>query len=203
MEHRGDRVRFTMKALTHWLWLALALRLAPGAAAQSLTFTIDPGASTVGFSLSATMHRVEGTFRLQPGTVQFDRSTAVMSGSVAVAAGSGTSGNQSRDRTMKSRILLVDRFAEVTFSPSSYRGTIGAVGDSTIQVSGEFTLLGMAHDLTVPVRIHVEGADLTARTGFTVPYVKWGLEDPSVFLLRVAKEVEIEVTLAGKVAPSD
>jgi hypothetical protein len=61
----------------------------------------------------------------------------------------------------------------------------------------------MPHDLTVPLQVHVEGAELTARTWFMVPYVKWGLKDPSVFLLRVAKEVRIEVTLRGKVAPSN
>ncbi len=192
-----------MQALTHSLLLAFSLfSLSPGAVAQSQTFTIDPGASTVGFSLSATMHRVEGSFHVLRGIIQFDRSTAVLSGSVVVAAGSGTSGNQSRDRTMKSKILQVDKFPEVIFVPKSYQGTIGASGDSNVQVTGVITLLGMPHDLTVPLQVHAEGADLTARTRFTVPYVKWALKDPSVFLLRVAKEVGVEVTLRGRVTPS-
>jgi hypothetical protein len=65
------------------------------------------------------------------------------------------------------------------------------------------TILGLPHDLTVPLQIHIEGADLTARTQVTIPYVKWGLQDPSVFLLRVGNEVGVEVTLKGRVVPGD
>jgi hypothetical protein len=35
-----------------------------------------------------------------------------------------------------------------------------------------------------------------------VPYVKWGLKDPSVFILKVAKEVDIELTLNGRLTPA-
>jgi hypothetical protein len=66
---------------------------------------------------------------------------------------------------------------------------------STIQVTGTFTLHGKPHELTVPMQVHIDGMNCTAKTHFVVPYVKWGLKDPSNFLLKVAKEVEIDLTL--------
>jgi polyisoprenoid-binding protein YceI len=144
---------------------------------------------------------VNGTFHVHKGTVEFDPGAKKISGSVVVAADSGDSGEPGRDKKMNSDVLEVAKFSEVTFAPKSYRGTIAASGDSTIQVTGTFTLHGTPHDLTVPMQIHIDGRSLTAKTHFTVPYVKWGLKDPSVFILKVAKEVDIDLTLAGNVTP--
>jgi hypothetical protein len=52
------------------------------------------------------------------------------------------------------------------------------------------------------MQIHIDGNNLTAKTHFVVPYVQWGLKDPSIFILKVAKEVDIDLTLAGQVAPA-
>ena len=50
------------------------------------------------------------------------------------------------------------------------------------------------------MQIHLEGGSLTAKTHFAVPYVKWGLKDPSIFILKVAKDVDIDLTLTGRLA---
>ena len=92
------------------------------------------------------------------------------------------------------RILDVERFAEVTFVPKSYQGTIAASGDSKIQVNGVFTLHGTPHDLTVPLDIHIDGATLTAKTHFQVPYVQWGLKNPSFLIWKADDDVAIFYT---------
>jgi hypothetical protein len=56
--------------------------------------------------------------------------------------------------------------------------------------------------MTVPMEIHIDGGALIAKTHFTVPYVQWGLKDPSVFILKVAREVDIDLILAGQVTPA-
>ena len=191
-----------MKKIAKWFLVTLPLALAPVAFAQHQTFTVNPNTSQVGFSLGGNTHHVDGSFHVQSGAIDFDRSRQSISGLVVVTAGSGNSGDQGRDKKMNTDVLDVSHFAEVSFVPKSYQGALAATGDSTIQVSGVFTLHGTPHDLTVPMQIHIDGATLTAKTHFTVPYVKWGLKDPSIFILKVAKEVDIDLTLIGSLFPS-
>jgi polyisoprenoid-binding protein YceI len=191
-----------MKAIAHSLFVASMLIFLPGAFAQHQTLTIDPNASKVAFALTGS-HSVSGTFHVQSGTVDFDRTAAKISGSVVVAAGSGNSGEASRDKKMNSEVLDVAHFAEIAFVPQSFQGALAAAGDSTIQVTGVFTLHGTPHALTVPMQIHIDGNKLTASTHFSVPYVSWGLKDPSIFILKVAKEVGIDLTLIGQISPAN
>jgi len=182
--------------------MAVALLAAQGAFAQQQTFTVNPDASSVGFALIGTGHEVHGTFHVSSGTIQYDRNTPKMSGSIVVSAGSGDSNDKGRDKNMHQKVLETERFSDISFQPQSYTGTIAPSGDSTIQVSGIFTLLGTPHDLTVPMQVHIDGQNVTAKGSFVVPYVKWGLKDPSVFVLKVAKEVHIELSLAGTESPA-
>ena len=191
-----------MKDLVRAAVFVALLLFASGVFAQHQTFTVDPNASQIAFALGGSGHHVNGTFHVQSGSIDFDRTAHTISGSVVVAAGSGNSGEPGRDKKMNNDVLDVAHYSEITFVPQKYDGAIAPAGDSTIQVSGTFTLHGTPHDLTVPMQIHIDNAALTAKTHFTVPYVKWGLKDPSVFILKVAKEVDIDLTLAGKVDPA-
>ena len=191
-----------MKTMARTLTMALPLLLGAGAFALQQTFTVDPGASSVAFALTGTGHVVHGTFHVTSGTIQYDRSAPKMSGNIVVSASSGDSGDKRRDKNMHEKVLETDRFSEITFQPQNYTGSIAAAGDSNIQVSGIFTLHGTPHDLTVPMQVHIDGQNVTAKGSFAVPYVKWGLKDPSVFILKVAKEVHIDLTLAGSLSPA-
>ena len=123
-----------------------------------------------------------------------------MSGLVTVLAGSGKTGNDSRDKKMNKDILKVDQYTTVSFAPNTYTGTIAPSGDSTIQVSGVFTLLGNAHDLTIPMQIHIDGSKATAKAHFIVPYVAWGLKNPSFLIWKAENDVAIDLNLAGQIS---
>jgi YceI-like domain len=180
--------------------LALAVTLAPAALAQHQTFAVNPDASEVKMKLNTTHEVVNGTFHIQSGSINFDRTASHISGIVIVAAGSGKTGNDSRDKKMNKDILKVDQFATVSFAPKAYNGTIAASGDSTIQVSGVFTLLGTAHDLTIPMQIHLDGSKATAKGQFNVPYVQWGLKNPSFMIWKADNDVAMDLNLVGQVS---
>ena len=190
-----------MKGTVLSILLGCSLFPAPAALAQHETFQVIPDSSEVKFTLGDVLHTVHGTFHVQRGSIDFDRTTPKMAGSILVAAGSGNSGNESRDRRMSKDILDARQFAEASFAPHSYQGTIATDGDSTIQVAGTFTLHGTPHEMTVPITVDVEGGNWTIQTHFSVPYVKWGLKDPSTFVLRVGKDVQIDLTLVGRLTP--
>ena len=192
-----------MKTFAKTIFLALPLSLVPVALAQHQTFTVTPDSSEVAFTLGASDKPVHGTFHVQSGSIDFARAAPRISGSVVVAAGSGSSGNDSRDKKMTKDVLDASHFAEVSFAPRSYQGTVAPSGDSSIQVTGVFTLHGTPHDLTVPMQIHIDGEKLTAKTHFSVPFVQWGLKDPSFFVLKVEKNVGIDLTLTGHLSSSN
>ncbi len=180
--------------------LALAVVLAPAVFAQHQTFAVNPDASEVKMKLNTTHEVVNGIFRVQSGSIDFNRTASHISGIVIVAAGSGKTGNDSRDKKMNKDILKVDQFATVSFAPKRYNGIIGASGDSTIQVSGLFTLLATAHDLTIPMQIHVDGTKATVKAQFVVPYVRWGLKNPSFLIWKAENEVAIDLNLVGQIS---
>jgi polyisoprenoid-binding protein YceI len=143
--------------------LVLAVVLAPAALAQHQTFAVNPDASEVKMKLNTTHEVVNGIFHVESGSINVDRTASDISGIVIVAAGSGKTGDDSRDKKMNKDILKVDQFATVSFASKTYTGTIAASGDSAIQVSGVFTLLGKSHDLTIPMQIQIDGSKATAK----------------------------------------
>jgi polyisoprenoid-binding protein YceI len=178
----------------------LPLLCAHLALAQHQAFNINPDSSEVKFTLGGH-DTTTGTFHVAKGIVNFDPHSPNLSGLVDVEAGSGKTGNDTRDKKMTTQVLEAAKFSDVTFAPQTYSGTLAPSGDSTLHVTGIFTLHGSPHTITVPMTIHIDGARCTAKTHFVVPYVEWGLKDPSIFILKVAKQVDVDLNLVGFLAP--
>jgi polyisoprenoid-binding protein YceI len=160
----------------------------------------NPDASEVKITLNTTHEIVIGTFHVQSGSIEFDPSAPKMAGSVVVLAGSGKTGNDSRDKRMNKEILKVEKYATVSFEPKTYTGAIAPSGDSTIQVTGIFTLLGTPREITIPILVHLEGATGSAKAHFVVPYVEWGVKNPSILIWKAEEDVAIDLFLAGRLS---
>jgi polyisoprenoid-binding protein YceI len=180
--------------------LALAAVLAPVAIAQHQTFVVNPDSSEVKIALKTTHELVNITFHARDGSIEFDPSSPRMSGSVVVLAGSGKTGNDIRDKKMNKDILKVEKYANVSFEPKTFTGAIAISGDSTIQATGNFTLLGTPHEITIPILVHIEGTTATAKAHFVVPYVQWGLKNPSFLFWKADDDVTIDLLLTGRLS---
>jgi polyisoprenoid-binding protein YceI len=159
--------------------------------------SLDTARSEVHFTLVDTLHTVRGTFHIQQGDVTFDPATGHANGSIVVDALSGKSGNPIRDHRMAKEQLKAFDYKTVAFAPTRFTGTFNPTGDSTLQVHGLFTLLGTPHEIDVPMQVQISGDQVHAVGSFPVPYVQWGLRDPSTFMIHVEKEVRVELDLTG------
>lgn len=169
-------------------------------AATSLEqFTIDASGSQVHFSLSSTLHTVHGQFAIKRGSIQLDSDTGKAAGEIVVDAASGQSGSNARDKRMHKEILESDRFTDVAFSPDRIIGKVSLSGSSSVEVHGTFTLHGTGHELTVPVRVEISGQHWTGTASFAVPYIAWGLKNPSNFIFKVSPMVNVNLELGGSV----
>jgi len=94
------------------------------------------------------------------------------------------------------------RYTEVVFRPDRADGSIPAQGSSTLQLRGTFFLHGAQHELTIPVQAELTDGRWKGTAKFSVPYIRWGLKNPSNFFLKVDPAVEIELAFAGGVQTS-
>ena len=180
-----------------------ALVLAPTGRAQEVAVQLDPVQTKIEFTLGSTLHTVDGTFKLKSGTIGLDPSTGKMSGSIIVDATSGQSGNEGRDRKMHREILESGKYPEIVFTPNQVKGTFNPKGPSKLEVSGQFSLHGQDHDMTLPIDVQPAGRQLQMAAHITIPYIKWGLKNPSTFILRASDKVEVDIHAVGQFVGDD
>ncbi|MGA9305760.1 MAG: YceI family protein, partial [Candidatus Sulfotelmatobacter sp.] len=177
--------------------------------AQGVAFQLDPQHTTINYTLGDALHTVHGTFRLKQGTLRFDRSSGDpasgdpasgrLAGEIIVDARSGQSGSEMRDHKMHREVLESDRYPEIAFRPDRVDGRLALQGKSSVRVHGIFAIHGSDHELTVPAEVEVFPDHWTATLHFAVPYVNWGMKNPSTFFLRVSESVDIDLTTGGTI----
>lgn len=178
--------------------LSLLLSVAGAALAQSpADLTLDPHNTTIRWTLTDVLHTVHGTFKLKSGSVHIDPNAAAqsasLSGLIVVDAASGESGNETRDRRMHKDFLESARYPAITFRPTRLTGAFDPAKEQSFVVDGIFTLHGQDHPLQLTITARPSANAVILTTHFDVPYVRWGIKDPSTFVLRVNKVVSIDI----------
>jgi polyisoprenoid-binding protein YceI len=174
--------------------LALALLLCAPAAAAEQSLVLDPSHTSVGFVLAATLHTVRGELDLVRGELRFDPARGGVAGEVVLDARSARTGIGARDRDMHERVLESARFPEITLRAERLEVLRRDAASAEVKLHATLGIHGAAHPVAIPARVTALGEDrLVVEAAFRVPYVAWGMRDPSSFVLRVAKEVDVSV----------
>lgn len=152
--------------------------------AADTVLDLDPAHTEVNWTLGDVLHTVHGTFKLKRGTLRFDPGTGQASGSFVVDVPSGDSGSGARDRRMHKEILESQKYPEAIFTADHYDGNA---------IHGTLKIHGASHELNLDVHVDHEGDQYIGTTHFSIPYVAWGMKNPSNFLLKVNDHVEVDI----------
>ncbi len=185
---------------TRIIWLLTALCLPLPLGAEPLIFELDPAATKIGLSFNATLHSVDGLLHAKSGTLRLDPEAGTAEGRIVLDATSASTGNSQRDQKMHEKILESAQFPEIVFDVDRISGALHRAGRSEILLHGMIEMHGVRRPADLPATVVVEGDRIQATGRLTIPYLEWGLRDPSFFVLRVAKEVQVDIHTAGRLA---
>ncbi len=185
--------RSRLSALCCTLLLVLGTTTVAQTPQAPFAITLDSSTTSIHWTLNTTLHTVHGTFKLKSGAFRIDPATGDASGLIVVDATSGESGDSSRDKRMHTAILESAQYPTFTFRPTHVDGNIDLAASGPVIVHGILNLHGQDHPLQITVNLHPQSSAVVLATHFTVPFVAWGLKDPSTFVLRTDKEVILDV----------
>jgi polyisoprenoid-binding protein YceI len=191
--HRRDQIPQRSFVLAVFVFLTASVP----AFTQQAILQLDPSRTTVKFTLGDVLHTVHGSFRLKQGSLQLDESSEKLTGEIVVDAKSGDSGSKVRDGKMHRQVLESEQYPEIKFRPDRIEGSVNPRGNSTVKVHGIFTIHGVDREIAVPAEADLEADHWTATLHFTIPYVKWGMKNPSALFLRVDDSVQIDIVAGG------
>jgi polyisoprenoid-binding protein YceI len=177
----------------------VAILSSPTCVAQGTAVAIIPEKSHIDFTVSDTVHTVHGTFQVKEGKLTLDQAKQQISGSLLVDVRSGNSGNRTRDRKMHKEILESERYPVSTFTAESMEGNLAGSGDSEVKVHGKLNLHGADHPMTLDIQVNQQGNIIIAKTKFGIPFVEWGMKDPSNFFIRLKKTVQMDIEISGSI----
>ena len=181
--------------------LVLAPLASPALAAER-TLMLDPAKTEVTFELGATGHDVHGVLHLEGGAIRFDTASGAASGDVTIDARLTETGNAKRDKTMHAKVLESATYPLMVFHAKSIEGELAPSGHSRITLLGTVSLVGKDHPLSIPADVEIANGAVAVSATFAIPFVEWGLHNPSTFILKVAKQVDVTIAAHGAIEES-
>jgi len=173
---------------------------AGGAAAAH--YAIDAAHSTIAWELPATLHTVHGQVPEFSGSVELEngpQGERSARGRVSVRADAMRTGNDSRDKTMREKVLEVDRFPEILFELDRVEADWSLLpGDKPFEarVAGRLTVHGKTLALEVPLTVEPSSEAVTLSGSFPLRWKSdYGLHDPSFAFVTVREPMKVTFRL--------
>ena len=189
---------------TAGVFVMALLALAPlDVAAEPLVLILSPERTRLTFTVGATGHAIEGVLALDSGEIHFDPETGEASGQVLIDLRRAVTGNRLRDHEMRTSVLETEQYPIAMFRPSRVAGTFAPSGPSQLTLAGLLSLHGTEHSMILQVLVNAAGETVSAETVFEVPYVAWGLKNPSFLFLRVAPIAAVSLRAEASLHPED
>ena len=178
--------------------LALAIATAPAFAAN---YEIDATHASAVFSIKHLgFSKVQGAIKDLSGSFTYDAAKPETSSVHVVAkAASIDTFNEDRDKHLRNADFFdVEKYPELSFKSTAWKRT----GDTTFDVTGDFTLRGVTKSITVPVEFIGAGKGMKGeeRAGFAASFkIKrsdFGM-DKMVGESLIGDEVTIDISFEG------
>ena len=99
---------------------------------------------------------------------------------------------------MHADVLETSRYPTIVFKPLRVEGTLVDPGRSELKIVGVMSLHGADHPMTLAATVESAQGRVHGELRFPIPYVEWGMKDPSIFVIRAARTVDIIVRAEGR-----
>ncbi|MCB0321616.1 MAG: YceI family protein, partial [Bdellovibrionales bacterium] len=164
----------------------------------NLPATFDDSNTVVTFQVASSIHTVKGTTSHINGHawLESDENSASIRGGVKFPVRYFNTGNESRDRKLRS-VMAADRFPDVVFVLDAVERicnptTLLESGTCSAELKGTLTIRGSAKKMRIPVKIVNSNGKYIVSGTTIIDWSEYQVEDPSTFIAKLSKEVLIE-----------
>jgi polyisoprenoid-binding protein YceI len=172
------------------LWAIFVAATLPSAG----TFTADPAASTIRFTVVHKLHRVEGKASDLEGKAIVKEDGTVLA-MVRVPIASFRSGDGNRDEHMF-EALDAGKFPFVVFKGLAHLGPARELPAAPVTMDGEVDLHGVKTSTAVPVSLSLQpDGGVRARGSFDVSLDAHGVQRPSLLFVKIEDACHIDFDL--------
>ncbi|HEY1249651.1 MAG TPA: YceI family protein [Thermoanaerobaculia bacterium] len=172
-----------------------------------LHYAIDAAGSELGWELPATLHTVHGKAPELSGTVDAvlkDNGEWSIQAHVVVKAAAMVTGNASRDRNMREKVLETDRYPEIVFEARRVRADLSRLRPGervTAEAEGDLTVHGKPASIRVPVDVLIQADGVILEGTFPLSWKQYGLHDPSFGVVTVRDPLKVHFRLRAVAVP--
>lgn len=151
----------------------------------------------IGFNLDSTLHVVHGNARKFNGKVivPLNLDLKGYSAEITISVKDMTTAHEERDKKMHETCLEADKNPDIIFRSTEFKGfpaKLEKEKEFEFSLVGDLTIRGVTKSVAIPVKVKYRADGYSFHGNISLNYLQeFNIPDPSVFIFRVAKKVEV------------